>query len=493
MAELELETIDRAVRWCAEAGRQTTASEVRLALASLGWDQLLSVRALLADPPPAHPLGPYALADLARGIPADVAAERERDARYPRQGIPVSPVHAATALPPAPAGPPKKPGKHARRQVVVRKAKPAAPEDPPGAPRLPLIEELLLPAGRGELARLVRRHGGRRPVLATALAATYRRADGAPVGSADLDAALEHHGLERAFLRRERDELFHAVRAANGVLAKAAAALGHDLASLGLAIGRLGLEADVKRLREARRRDLRSKATLSERAQLWVGSGDALADLELLDEVEKDLKKRLPEHLRALATTREPLEQGLVRTLALPGATIRELLTRLGIDLSAPIAPAAPVVGPSKGSRPSRPAPPGTRPTPPTAASARSGQRPPLRRPASDRPSGSRPSGARPSGGRPSGARPSGPRPSGARPSGARPSGPRSYDARPSGARPSGARPSGARPYDARPSGPRPSGARPFGSRPSGPRKPGARPSGPRRPSPGGGRRGPAR
>ena len=480
MAELELETIDRAVRWCAEAGRQATANEVRLALGSLGWDQLLSVRALLADPPPARPLGPWALADLARGVPADVAAERERDARYPRPDTAASRVPAAPAVAQPPAEPRKRAGRSTRRQVVVRKAKPTTAEHAPDAPRLPLIEELLLPAGRGELARLVRRHGGRRPVLAAALAATYRRADGAPVGSADLDAALEHHGLERAFLRRERDELFHSVRAAKGVLAKAATGLGHDLASLRLAIGRLGLDADVKRLREARRRDLRSKATLSERAQLWVGSGDALADLELLDEVEKDLKKRLPEHLRALATTREPLEQGLVRTLALPVATVRDLLTRLGIDLSTPVAPAAPVARPP---RPARPATPDTRRTPPAAPHARSGERQPFRRPAGDRPSTARPSGARPSGARPSGARPSG--------------------ARPSGARPSGARPSAARPYDARPAGPRPPGARPYGSRPPGPRTPGARPagprrpggpsSGPRRPSPGGGRRGPAR
>ena len=84
MAELELETIERAVRWCAEAGRQTTPGEVRAALGSLGWDQLLAARALLADPPPARPLGPHALADLARGVPADLAAEREREARYPR-------------------------------------------------------------------------------------------------------------------------------------------------------------------------------------------------------------------------------------------------------------------------------------------------------------------------------------------------------------------------------------------------------------------------
>ncbi len=337
MAELELETIERAVRWCAEAGRQTTPGEVRVALQGLGWDQLLALRALLADPPPARPLGPQALADLARGVPADVAAEREREQRYPRPVAepaappPPTPAAARGATPRAGAA------KRSRRgQPVVRKARTDAPSPAPEPPRRPLFEELLLPAGRGVLERLFRTHGGRRPRLVAAIAATYRRADGEPLGDADLDAALEHHGLARTFARRERDELLHAVRAAGGVLGQAAAALGHGPASLGASIGRLGLDADVRRLREARRRDLRSRATLSERALLLVGSADKLADLDLLGEFERDLAERLPEHLRALSTTGEPLELGLARTLSLPGAAVRELLARLGVELRAP-------------------------------------------------------------------------------------------------------------------------------------------------------------
>ncbi|HET9553667.1 MAG TPA: Fis family transcriptional regulator, partial [Anaeromyxobacteraceae bacterium] len=84
MTDLDAETVERVARWCAEAGRQTTAAEIRSALGALGWDELLAAKALLADPPPARPLGPYALADLARGVPADLAAERERSDRYPR-------------------------------------------------------------------------------------------------------------------------------------------------------------------------------------------------------------------------------------------------------------------------------------------------------------------------------------------------------------------------------------------------------------------------
>jgi hypothetical protein len=420
MAELELETMERAVRWCAEAGRQTTSGEVRAALSTLGWDQLLQVRALLADPPPSRPLGPHALADLARGVPADVAAEREREGRYPRPGV--TPAHPpASAATPTPAAS-KRSIRAARRQVVVRKAPSAAAAAPPAVPRLPLFEELLLPAGRGALSRLLRQHGGRRPLLVAAIGASHRRADGQPLGDADLDAALEHHGLERAFLRRERDELFHAVRAAAGVLGRAAAALGHDPASLGAAISRLGLDAEVKRLREGRRRDLRSKATLSERTLLWVGQGDALADLGLLEEIEEDLRRRIPEHLRALATSSEPLEQGLVRTLALPAATVKQLLTRLGIDLRAPLAPARPAPPPAAPStrrppvRPARPRPAAARPALPRPPKARGGERARAHRPSPDRPAGGKPHAPRSSGSRPAGARPTGPR----RPSGGR-------------------------------------------------------------------------
>src|SRR5512142_1411640 len=45
MADLDPELLERAVRWCAEAGRHVGAAQVRRALAPLGWDELLAVRA----------------------------------------------------------------------------------------------------------------------------------------------------------------------------------------------------------------------------------------------------------------------------------------------------------------------------------------------------------------------------------------------------------------------------------------------------------------
>jgi hypothetical protein len=339
MADLDLETVERVARWCAEAGRQCAPAEIRAALGSLTWDELLAMRALLADPPPDRPLGPYALADLARGLPADAAAEREREQRYPRpDSLPAAPTADAAAAPAPPrpargAAGRKDAGKGRARAVLVRKASALRPSPPPPPPPRPLLDELHLPAGRNELEQLFRKHGGRRPHLLAAIAASHRRADGAPVDDADLDRLLEHHGLSRGFQRRERDELRHALRAAGGVLTRTAAAVGFTLEGLGAALARLDLEGEAEALREARRNELRGRATLAERAQLLLTDQERLADLGVLAEFEKDLADRLPEHLRALARQREPVALGVARTLSLTVKQAHDLLASVGVAL----------------------------------------------------------------------------------------------------------------------------------------------------------------
>src|SRR5512133_4105048 len=158
MVELDSELIEMAIRWCADAGRQATPAQALAALSSLSWDELLAVRALLADPPPARPLGPFALADLARGAPADVAAERERGGRYressPRTGAGSPPEGAATQAP-TPKG-----RKRGRAPFNVRRAGDRKPATPPTPAPTPLLDELLLDEGRYVLEQLIRRHGG---------------------------------------------------------------------------------------------------------------------------------------------------------------------------------------------------------------------------------------------------------------------------------------------------------------------------------------------
>lgn len=394
MAELDPEVIARAIGWCAAAGRHAGEAEVRAALTPLSWDELVAVRALLADPPPARPLGPRALADLARGADPAEAALRERQGRYlPEQAFERHP-HAgapdAAAAPEAPA-----PTRKRRRRigpaaiVVVRRARDRAPEAPQPAPVLPLLDDLRRAEGRAVLERLVRRHRPRRALLVAALREGWRRADGAPPDEADLDALLDAHGLARAFERHERALLLHALRAAGGVRPRAAAAAGLAPAAWDAALARLGAGAEAEAVREERRSEIRRRATLSERARLLLADEERLADLGVLGEIVADLAARLPDHLRALrAGGKGPLAAELGRSLSLSRSAVDDLARRFGLDLGAGRAAAG-------AHRREEPPPPGlARDRPPRAGGPR--ERPPRDRPPRDRVRADRAPGPRP-------------------------------------------------------------------------------------------------
>ncbi|MGC3998457.1 MAG: hypothetical protein QM767_13715 [Anaeromyxobacter sp.] len=275
MAEVDAEILERVARWCAEAGRQAGLEEIRRALAPLAWDEQLRVRALLADAPPAQPLGPHALVDLARGVPADVAAERERAGQYRREDDDAAEAEQA----PATAAPRKKPPRAKKgAALVIRRARDRVPTAEASAPRLPRLEELFQPEGRAVLEGLIGTHGARRAHLVTAVAAGWLRGDGTPPGEEELADLLEEHGLARGFERREKDELLHALRAAGGVLARAAEAEGVTPEAYRAALERLGAAGEAERIREERRAELRSRALLSERARLLLEDRPRLED-----------------------------------------------------------------------------------------------------------------------------------------------------------------------------------------------------------------------
>jgi len=449
------ELVARAVAWCREAARQATPEEVRAALGTLGWDELLAARAVLADPPPTHPLGPLALADIARGASAALAAERERAGQYQAEPSP--------ARRGAGAGAKKKRG--GGGGPVIRRFRdrrePARPE-PAG---LPPIDELLASEGRTILERLVRENGARRGQILAALAAGWRRPDGSPPGEEDLTRLLDTHGLARGFERRERDELLYALRAAAGSKTRASAALGLTPAAFDAALEHLGGGRQAESIQAAHREELRRRATLSERVRLLVGEAELLGELGLLAEVEDDVRKRLPEHVRALrASGAAPLSEALARSLTVAPRDVTELAARLTLELDprglsgpsglaeVPRNPPARAPGAMR-----RPGPNLGRP----AASRTTGDRskttrgPPFpgRRQDSDRAS---PGGARrrpPDGS-------AGARDAGARGAGARGAGARGAGARGAGARGAGARGAGARGGTA----PRPSTSKPKGA-----------------------------
>jgi hypothetical protein len=381
MSDLDQELVERVTRWCAEAGRTTSSAEIDRALGSLSWDELLAVRALLADPPPARPLGPFALADLARGVSAEMAAEREREGRYPTLDV------DAGAAPPPPSAPAPAPAPRAKKAggkraprgpgVVIRRARDATPPVAPPAPTIPLVEELFLPEGRAVLERLVRHLGARRHALVAALAEGWRSVDGRPADDDVLTRLLDQHGLARAFARREHDELLHALRASGGLRSAAAARLGLDRDALDAALARAGATAEAEGIREARRAEVRAKATLAERVKLLLVEPARLEDLGILAEVEDDLRTRLPEHIRAVGAAGGPLLVSLARSLSASPVEVKALVDRLGVAIEG---------GPSSSASSPRSPPPRARPRAAFGAppGAKGGMRTP-RRPAVDR------------------------------------------------------------------------------------------------------------
>ena len=354
MPELDAELIERAQRWCASAGRPAGPEEVRAALSRLGWDELVAARAILADPPPARPLGPRALADLARGAEPRQAAEREQAGQYLDEDAAAAP---GSRRAPSASGP-ARPRRPARASVVVRRVRDRAPLVPAPPAALPSLAELERSEGRAVLERLLRRHGARRSAILADLAGGWRRTDGGPPLPSDLDALLDRHGLARVFAARERALLLHALRAAGGVRPRAAGAAGFPPEEWPAALARLGAEAEAEAIREEGRREIRGRATLSQRARMLVADEERLADLGMLDEVLRDLRARMPEHLRAIRSGRPAsLAIALGRSLALSRSAVERLAERLPLDLGRPRPePEAPA------SRPPRPATP--RPAP---------------------------------------------------------------------------------------------------------------------------------
>jgi hypothetical protein len=361
MPEIDREFLHRAVRWCAESGRPAREEDVRAVLEPLGWDELLAVKATLADPPPARNLAPADLVALSRGGPQAASATKDREATAAR-----SPRKKGVRAPRPAAGP------------RIRRVRDQVASPSPGTAALPHLDGLLRESGRAELGRLVRRTAANRLAILADLATRWTSGDGGPPSSADLDRLLEHHGLTRGFAERERALFLHAVRKHGGVMIRMARELGAAPEDIRGAIDRLGLRPATDSIRELRRRALDRKATLSERARLLDEEADALADLGLLARYEEDLRQRLPEHLRALSVGgRSPSAADLGRSLSLSRSAVDRLVLRFGLRLRP-----SPAGRGERSDRPERSGRPGApRRTAPRGAGAAAPRRPAGTRP----------------------------------------------------------------------------------------------------------------
>src|SRR6266702_8838023 len=146
----------------------------------------------IAGPPPARPLGPHALADMARGVAPQAAAAREERTPPPASATgPAGPVAESDApVAESAAEPTRRPRKRRGQPAapVVRRARDrqSAPAARAPAALLPLLDELRLSEGRAVLERLLRQLGARPKAITAALATGWRRPDGTPPLSGDL-------------------------------------------------------------------------------------------------------------------------------------------------------------------------------------------------------------------------------------------------------------------------------------------------------------------
>ena len=372
--------------FCRRAGAPASPRAVREALSALSDSEDFRIRLVTDGEPPVRPLGPFAVVDLARGTPADVAALRERSGYYALveemlsldlradsgAGEPAAAGRTSPAAPPAPAPAESagaEPGTAAgaspervderpahldraseartrgtvAERIAPRRRGPQEAAKPRGrftrveTQRAPL-EALAAAPGRSELEGLLAQHGHRAAVL-QALAHGYAGARGASPSMEELDALLAEHGLLAAAEARERELILSALAEHRGALGRVAWALGLRPPDLQALVSRLGLAPEVELARERYRREALASARWTVRLDL-LGRTKYLADLGVEREFEERLRADLVRELEALGPgAGAPL---LARRLAAPATLVERALDRLGLsapDSSSPTLP----------------------------------------------------------------------------------------------------------------------------------------------------------
>ena len=319
--------------FCRRAGTPAPPRAVREALSTVSEADDFRVRAVTDAEPPASPLGPFAVVDLARGTPADTAALRERSGYYAlveellaledlRAGPATTATPSAVTSPPAaaplspsvsppaqvqppsvsPAGRSESPAPTVAERIAPRRRTAQAPT--PATPRgrftqgelqrAPL-ESLEAPAGRATLESLLAQYSHRIALL-HALAHGYTGQRGEP-SAPELDELLARHGLLEAVEASERELLLSALSENRGALGRVAWALGLRGPELAALVSRLGLGPEVDRLRERFRKEALTPPSWTARLDL-LGRRKYLEDLglerEFEDRLRGDLGREIP-------------------------------------------------------------------------------------------------------------------------------------------------------------------------------------------------------
>jgi hypothetical protein len=288
----------------ARIGRLSLRREVSRLLAGTAPPRVRSGRATPAAPPK----GPNPAVMIRRRDerPAPVQAERRDPAVTP-----LEPSHR-------PSAPALAPSTGAGRFV----AGPAARRD---------ASELQGPSGSAALWDLIEAYKGNRCAIERRLVELYARPDGSSLASSDFDALLARHGLTERFRTRQIENIRFLFGFHKGAKAKVAQALLIDLGALDALLTDLGLRSEIEGLRERHRGFVRTRMPLAERLRLVLVREKYLADLGILEDVDRAVEAHVREAFSrhsASAPAASAVEERVRRELALDPETMKRLIRR---------------------------------------------------------------------------------------------------------------------------------------------------------------------
>lgn len=364
--------------FCRRAKAPASPLKVRDALSLLSEDDDFRVRALTDEEPAARPLGPYALVDIVLGAAATLASTREesgyyevvaallaeRDSKTPLPPLPARALPPLAAAVPVPeqepkAKKPKKPSPaEALRQRIApikRSSAELEQEDepagrsseldtlPPPLRSLPSprgryvqvegskqkLDDLHRLAAKDEVAALVAAEPNRFSLRATLDRGYVAR--GRPVSVADVEALLSRHLLADALAVREREALLGGLMENRGSFGRTGHALGLNTRELEQLTEALGVQREVREIRERFVKEALAPKNLSQRLDLH-GRARYLEDLKIERKFNEQLKKELAGLYAQTASPDDDPEAAAVSVAKKYGLN-RELLARVSAKL----------------------------------------------------------------------------------------------------------------------------------------------------------------
>lgn len=373
--------------FCRRARAPASPREVRLALSLVREEDDFRVREVTDHEPRAWPLGPYAVVDILRGTPPEVASKRQEVGYYT-----LVEELAESRARPLPASPEPVPQttehdrvvqgqlepltanrstassstKHAQATVQERiapkkRAKDTAAEPINVGDNLAALERFSagrkvdVPAPRGRFTNIDATKTSADELFAAAnlemlrgmidqyrhrfaiqrtLAKTFAMRGGAELSQAAVEEAYQSHGLLEPLEARERELVLAAYAENRGATGRVAHALGMTNAEVSRLTRLLDIEREVEEVRERFRREALSPKSLTLRLDL-LGRTRYLEDLGIERRFEKSLEgdlRSLFKQVAADASNYGDLVERAARKAGAPAELLSRGADKLGVS-----------------------------------------------------------------------------------------------------------------------------------------------------------------